>query len=100
MRAGAAFFARAPLASLASFGVLALFGTALGCEPASPATNWTCQWDASESRPLSDEDAALGPDGSLPTLVCEDTCGPPVHACTFTRLDGGVPGAICPVCTF
>jgi hypothetical protein len=65
-----------------------------------PSTNWTCDYDASESRPLTDPDAATGPDGSLPSAVCQTTCGTPVTSCTRTVLDGGVAGAICPVCTF
>jgi hypothetical protein len=72
---------------------------ATGCAPL-PQTDWTCDFDASENRPLSDPDATAGPDGSLSGVVCQTTCGPPVHSCTFTVLDGGVPGAICPVCTF
>jgi hypothetical protein len=72
---------------------------ATGCAPDLP-THWTCDFDASENRPLSDPDATAGPDGSLPSGVCETTCGTPVNSCTRTVLDGGVPGAICPVCTF
>jgi hypothetical protein len=70
------------------------------CQSGIPPVDWTCEYDASENRPLSDPDAALGPDGALPESVCENTCGTPVHACTFVALDGGVPGAVCPVCTF
>lgn len=73
---------------------------AAGCGPAIAATDWTCDFDASESRPLSQPDATAGPDGTLPAAVCEDTCGPPAKYCTPTVLDGGEPGAICPVCTF
>ncbi len=71
-----------------------------GCAPDLPSTHWSCDYDASESRPLSDPDAAAGPDGSLPSLVCQTTCGSPVTSCTRTVLDGGLAGAICPVCTF
>lgn len=70
------------------------------CGPAAPTVNWACDFDASESRPLSMPDASTGPDGSLPASVCETTCGAPVHACAATTLDGGVAGAVCPVCTF
>lgn len=70
-----------------------------GCAP-DLTTNWTCDFDASENRPLSDPDATAGPDGSLPGDVCQNTCGTPVTSCVRTVLDGGVPGAVCPVCTF
>jgi hypothetical protein len=71
-----------------------------GCAPAIAATDWTCDFDASESRPLSQPGAVPGPDGALPLVVCQDTCGPPAKSCTLTVLDGGEPGAVCPVCTF
>ena len=83
-----------------ALGLGAALFTCCGCGPQIPPLQWTCDFDASESRPLSDPDAAQGPDGALGTVVCENTCGTPVHACTFTTLDGGVPGAVCPVCTF
>ncbi|HEX8792006.1 MAG TPA: hypothetical protein VF765_13720 [Polyangiaceae bacterium] len=70
-----------------------------GCAP-DLTTHWTCDYDASENRPLSDPDAMAGPDGSLSAAVCQTTCGPPVNACTRTVLDGGQAGAVCPVCTF
>lgn len=70
-----------------------------GCAP-DLTTHWTCDYDASENRPLSDPDATAGPDGSLSSIVCQTTCGTPVSACTRTVLDGGLAGAICPVCTF
>jgi hypothetical protein len=73
---------------------------AAACQPTGSAVNWSCDFDASETRPLSDPDAAVGPDGSLPATVCESTCGTPAHDCTFALLDGGEPGAVCPVCTF
>lgn len=73
---------------------------AAGCAPDLPSTHWTCDFDASENRPLSDPDATAGPDGSLPSAVCQTTCGTPVTACARTVLDGGEPGAVCPVCTF
>ncbi len=73
---------------------------AAGCQPSAPSVHWTCDFDASENRPLSDPDAALGPDGSLPESVCQDTCGTPALRCNFVELDGGVPGATCPVCVF
>jgi hypothetical protein len=73
---------------------------ASACQPTSQQVDWTCDFDASEMRPLSDGDAAVGPDGALPQGVCEDTCGTPAKSCTFTVLEGGVPGAHCPVCTF
>ncbi len=79
-----------------------LFVAALvsGCAPASPTVHWTCDFDASESRPLSDPAADAGPDGDLPASVCQNTCGPPATRCTITLLEGGLRGAICPVCTF
>jgi hypothetical protein len=72
----------------------------VGCVPAAPQENWTCDFDASESRPLSDIDATPDESGALPAIECQNTCGPPASSCTFTLLDGGVPGAVCPVCTF
>jgi hypothetical protein len=72
----------------------------LGCAPVLPQENWTCDFDASESRPLSERDAVADEGGSLPSSVCETTCGPPATSCTATTLEGGVPGAVCPVCTF
>jgi hypothetical protein len=74
--------------------------TATGCAPDLPSTHWTCDFDASESRPLSDQDASPGPDGSLPSDVCQNTCGTPATSCRFTVLEGGTAGAVCPVCTF
>jgi len=71
-----------------------------GCSPAIAPTDWTCDFDASELRPLSETDAAAGPDGALPGAVCQDTCGAPAKVCTLAILDGGRPGAVCPVCTF
>jgi hypothetical protein len=71
-----------------------------GCSPANLAATWSCDYDASESRPLSDRDATPDPDGELPASVCENTCGPPASRCTAILLDGGLPGAVCPVCTF
>ena len=73
---------------------------AFACQPAVPALDWTCDFDASESRPLAEPDASADDAGRLPESVCQDTCGPPASTCTATVLDGGVPGAICPVCTF
>jgi hypothetical protein len=70
------------------------------CAPRIPAESWTCDFDASESRPLSDPDATPDESGTLPPTACQTTCGPPVDTCTATTLDGGVPGAVCPVCTF
>ncbi|HEY1697125.1 MAG TPA: hypothetical protein VGG39_33425 [Polyangiaceae bacterium] len=94
---GAAF---ALLAASLARGVAGLLGATASCAPSLPPENWTCDFDASESRPLSDADAAVAPDGALPSDVCRTTCGPPASACSFTTLDGGVPGAVCPVCTF
>ena len=78
---------------------LAVSGFASACAP-DLTTHWTCDYDASESRPLTDPDAATGADGSLSGMVCQTTCGTPVTTCTRTVLDGGGAGAICPVCTF
>jgi hypothetical protein len=72
----------------------------VGCAPGIPTEDWTCDFDASESRPLADRDATAGADGALPASECEATCGPPATSCTITVLDGGTPGAVCPVCTF
>lgn len=71
-----------------------------GCGRGIPSTDWTCDYDASENRPLTDPDATTAPDGALSGIVCQTTCGTPVTTCTRTVLDGGVAGAICPVCTF
>jgi|HubBroStandDraft_5_1064220.scaffolds.fasta_scaffold2154899_1 hypothetical protein len=81
-------------------GSTAIVGVAFACSSGIPPTDWTCDFDASENRPLSDADAAVGPDGALPPVVCENTCGTPAKSCTFVVLEGGVPGATCPVCTF
>jgi hypothetical protein len=74
--------------------------TCVACAPAIPPEDWTCDFDASESRPLGDPDATPDEAGVLPPAACEVTCGPPATSCTATTLEGGVPGAICPVCTF
>lgn len=80
--------------------VMVLACALTACQTGIPPVDWTCQYDASENRPLSDPDASLGPDGALPASVCETTCGTPVKACTFVSLEAGVRGAVCPVCTF
>ncbi|HEX3343324.1 MAG TPA: hypothetical protein VHS09_02075 [Polyangiaceae bacterium] len=85
---------------LASSLVVGSFAALLACAPAASAEDWTCDFDASEPRPLADPDATAGEGGSLPPAECQATCGPPATACTITVLDGGEPGAICPVCTF
>ena len=79
---------------------LVLVAAGQGCGQTIAATDWTCDFDASESRPLSNPDATPGPDGALPAAVCQNTCGSPATSCTLTILDGGEPGAVCPVCTF
>ena len=79
---------------------LAVCFSCSACGRGLASTNWTCDYDASENRPLTDPDATTGPDGALSGAVCQNTCGPPVTSCTRTVLDGGVAGAICPVCTF
>jgi hypothetical protein len=65
-----------------------------------PDETWTCQWDAQEARPLAIPATPSGEAGALPASDCQQTCGPPVSDCTYTVLDGGQPGAVCPVCTF
>jgi hypothetical protein len=83
-------------ARLASLGL----GLAAGaCARAVPPLDWTCDFDASESRPLADLDAGPDETGSLPPATCQATCGPPATSCTYTTIDGG-PAAVCPVCTF
>ena len=77
--------------------LVAIFASA--CRP-DPTADWSCDFDAHESRPLSDADASTGPDGELPATVCQNTCGQPASTCTLTLLDGGLRGAVCPVCTF
>jgi hypothetical protein len=66
----------------------------MACGRSIPPTTWTCDFDASEP------DAAADEAGALPASDCQDTCGPPVSNCTRTLLEGGVPAAVCPVCTF
>jgi hypothetical protein len=79
----------------------ALVGELLGgCAPVVPQEKWTCDFDASESRPLADIDATPDESGALPAAECQATCGPPASSCTLTFLDSGAPGAVCPVCTF
>jgi hypothetical protein len=65
-----------------------------------PTEDWTCAWDAEESRPLADPSSPVNEAGMLPSSECQTTCGPPVNSCTRTVLDGGQLGAVCPVCTF
>ena len=91
---------RSTVSTAAVGATLAVWVCCSACAPDLPTTHWTCDFDASESRPLSDPDAATGADGSLHGVVCQNTCGTPVTSCARTVLDGGVPGAICPVCTF
>jgi hypothetical protein len=76
------------------------FACALGCGSSVPQPAWTCDYDASVARPLSEADAEADEAGKLPASVCQNTCGTPVTSCTPTTLDGGGPGAVCPVCTF
>jgi len=73
---------------------------AAACAPSLPAENWTCDFDANVARPLADQDAKPDEGGRLPSGECQTTCGPPASACTWTALDGGRAGAVCPVCTF
>ncbi|HEY8038261.1 MAG TPA: hypothetical protein VIF15_00635 [Polyangiaceae bacterium] len=80
--------------------VLALVAMTSACAPSVPPEHWTCDFDASVARPLADPDAAADETGALPAGECATTCGPPVSSCALTVLDGGRPGAICPVCTF
>jgi len=81
--------------------LLSLLSLPAACHVDEPPTNWTCDYDASESRPTADRDAAPIDDaGHLAPGECQATCGAPVSACTATTLEGGVPGAVCPVCTF
>jgi hypothetical protein len=86
MRAGVLLLACLPVASAA-------------CKPV-PEVDWTCDYDVIVARPLAEQDATLEDAGTLPASVCGDTCGSPVQSCTFVRLDGGAPGAVCPFCTF
>ncbi len=74
--------------------------TLTACAPGVPTESWTCDFDASEPRPLADPDATPEEGGALSASECQATCGPPANSCTITVLDGGEPGAICPVCTF
>jgi hypothetical protein len=87
-----------------TFAALIVFvgaaGLGQGCTPTDLRENWTCDWDSSVARPLSTGTVPSDDSGKLPAAACKETCGPPVESCTRTTLDGGVPGAICPVCTF
>jgi hypothetical protein len=82
-------------------GLLAtvLLAAVAACRPLA-TEDWTCDFDASEARPLADPDAQADDAGRLASSECQNTCGPPATSCTRTLLDGGEPGAICPVCTF
>jgi hypothetical protein len=76
-----------------------VFLACAACSRMLPAEDWTCDFDASESRPLADPGADTDEAGHLASSECQATCGAAV-SCTRTLLDGGVPGAVCPVCTF
>jgi hypothetical protein len=78
----------------------ATLALAAGCVPATPQEDWTCDFDATEGRPLDDPTAATDDAGRLPAANCMNTCGPPVTKCTRILLDASQPGALCPVCTF
>ena len=80
-------------------GALVVGAATSGCSPTYPVEDWTCDFDARVTRPLSEADATAE-DGALPASVCQDTCGPPASHCTRTELEGGVPAAVCPLCTF
>jgi hypothetical protein len=82
--------------------LLPLMFVVSACAPSLPQENWTCDFDASETRPLADPDASAdgGDGGALAPAECQATCGPPASSCTLTYLDGGEPAAVCPVCTF
>jgi hypothetical protein len=80
------------LAAVSLIGLAELAGCA-------PRIQWTCDFDASESRPLADPQSTPDDAGHLPPGECQSTCGPPATSCTYTMLDAG-PGAVCPVCTF
>ena len=77
-----------------------LLACVTACAPGIPVEDWTCDFDASESRPRADPDASPDDAGKLAPSECQATCGPPASSCTATVLDGGEPGAVCPVCTF
>jgi hypothetical protein len=80
--------------------ITALLGVVAACRPDAQSLDWTCDFDASVARPVGDPGATADDAGHLAPNVCQDTCGPPATSCTATTLDGGIPGAICPVCTF
>jgi hypothetical protein len=74
---------------------------ALSCKPPTYLEeNWSCDYDATEGRPLDVPDAPFDDAGALPASDCMNTCGTPVTSCRRITLDGAVPGALCPVCTF
>jgi|HubBroStandDraft_6_1064221.scaffolds.fasta_scaffold770429_2 hypothetical protein len=78
----------------------AVVALALSCRPTDLDESWTCDFDATEGRPLDDPDAPTDDAGSLPADHCMNTCGPPVTSCKRIVLDADIPGALCPVCTF
>ena len=80
-------------------GAALLVATLAACRP-NPDIDWTCDFEASVDRPLANPDAEADEGGAFAPSVCGDTCGPPAKTCTFVILDGGIPGAVCPVCTF
>jgi hypothetical protein len=77
-----------------------MIGALGACHVDEPHVNWACDFDASESRPTSDRDAKVDESGHLAPGECQSTCGPPVTSCLATTLDGGLSGAVCPVCSF
>lgn len=92
---------RVPAAVLVSCAMCVLLAADPACRPpTSLDENWTCDFDATEGRPLDDADAAVDDAGLLPPGDCMNTCGPPVTKCTRIVLDASRAGALCPVCTF
>ncbi len=87
-------------ASLPHRAVLGLVLTLSAGACAPQLENWTCDWDSSVARPLANRAALADDGGFLPSSECASTCGPPVSSCMLTTVDGGRPGAICPVCRF
>jgi hypothetical protein len=80
--------------------VCAVAVASLSCQAKAFEVNWTCDFDASEGRPLGDPDAAVDDAGVLSPGDCMTTCGPPVISCKRILLDASLAGALCPVCTF
>jgi hypothetical protein len=78
----------------------AVVGGTISCQATSLQEHWTCDFDATEARPLDNAAAPFDDAGSLPASDCMTTCGAPVTSCKRILIDASEVGALCPVCTF